>query len=340
MVTNMDRNGPEPTNPWVEDRLRALDPPDSWEPATAVALAHFRKRVATAADLAGSAAPLRGSALRGFAFSGRGWTWLTAAGLACLILLLTPTTRAAAQRLWDVFFAGHVEFVRLDVDKLPRSLTEQRIRIEGANMEVASVAEAAGYVGFTPRLPDGSLDAAAAGQPRLQVAGAISMEVQVNVNELEAAARYARKFDVHFPIAWDGARIAVHSSPIVTADYMNFQLIQAMPLAITTPPDFDLGAFTERVLRLAGLDASAARSFSTQMAAAPFALVAISLDDDVTMRKVRLKAGEGTIVHDLTEDGGLQRTTLVWSTQDRLYAISSNLSDDEVIAIADAIPRD
>jgi hypothetical protein len=195
-------------------------------------------------------------------------------------------------------------------------------------------------VGFTPRLPDGSLDAAAAGQPRLQVSGAISMEMQVNVNELEAAARYARKFDVHFPSAWDGARIAVHSSPIVTADYMSFQLIQALPLAITTPPDFDLGAFTERVLRLAGLEASAARSFSTQMAAAPFAMVAISLDEDVTMRKVRLKAGEGTIVHDLTEDGDLQRTTLVWSTADRLYAISSNLSDDEVIAIADAIPRD
>ena len=43
-------------------------------------------------------------------------------------------------------------------------------------------------------------------------------------------------------------------------------------------------------------------------------------------------------MHDLTEDGGLQRTTLVWSTRDRLYAISSNLSDEEVIGIANAIP--
>ncbi len=154
------------------------------------------------------------------------------------------------------------------------------------------------------------------------------MEVRVNVNELEAAARYARLFDVHFPRAWDGARIAVHSSPIVTADYMNFQLIQAMPLAITTPPDFDLGAFTERVLRIGGLDPSAARSFSTQMAAAPFALVAVSPDEEMTMRHVRLRAGEGTLVHDLNEDGSLQRTTLVWSTRDRQYAISSDLSDE------------
>ncbi len=56
-----------------------------------------------------------------------------AASLACLILLLTPTTRAAAQRLWDVFFAERVEFVRLDIDKLPRSLTEQNIRLTGAH---------------------------------------------------------------------------------------------------------------------------------------------------------------------------------------------------------------
>jgi hypothetical protein len=56
------------------------------------------------------------------------------------------------------------------------------------------------------------------------------------------------------------------------------------------------------------------------------------------MRQVRLRTGEGTIVHDLNEDGSLQRTTLVWSTADRLYAISSNLSDDEVIGIANAIP--
>ncbi len=132
----------------------------------------------------------------------------------------------------------------------------------------------------------------------------------------------------------------MHSSPIVIADYMSFQLIQVMPLAITTPPDFDLGAFTERVLRIGGMSPSAARTFSAQMEAAPFALFAISPDEEVTMRQVRLRTGEGTIVHDLNEDGSLQRTTLVWSTDDRLYVISSNLSDDEVIAIANAIPRE
>ena len=125
---------------------------------------------------------------------------------------------------------------------------------------------------FMPRLPDGSLAAAADGNPRFQVSGAISLEVRVKVDELEAAARDARLFDVHFPRDWDGARIAVHSSPIVTADYMNFQLIQAMPLAITTPPDFDLGAFTERVLRIGGMDAQPRERSPRRWRRRPFAL--------------------------------------------------------------------
>jgi hypothetical protein len=134
--------------------------------------------------------------------------------------------------------------------------------------------------------------------------------------------------------------MGLHSSPMVIADYPAFQLIQLMPLAITTPPDFDLAAFTWNVLRIGGLDAAAARTFAAQMASAPFALLAISPEEEVTLRRVTLRAGEGTLVHDLNDDGSLQRTTLVWSTPDRLYTISSNLSDDEVIAIADAIPRD
>ena len=124
------------------------------------------------------------------------------------------------------------------------------------------------------------------------------------------------------------------------ATYPRFELIQLMPLAITTTPSgFDLGAFTERVLRIGGMSPSAARAFSRQMSSAPFALFAIEPDEKVTMRQVRLRTGEGTIVHDLNEDDSMQRSTLVWSTPDRLYAISSDLSDDEMIAIADTIPQ-
>jgi hypothetical protein len=323
MVMNMD--APDTTNRWIEDRLRTLDPPETWEPAPAVALARFRERAAAAA------APRAGFLGR------RAWAWTAAASLACLILLLIPATRATAQRLWDVFFAERVEFVTLDVDKLPRSFTDQRIELNGQNhMQVAGVREAGEHARFAPRLPDASVTE---GDPALAVSGTVSLEWRVNATDLEAAARNADLADVHFPPAWDGVRLGLHTSPMVIATYPRFELIQLMPLAITTPSGFDLGAFTERVLRVGGMSASAARRFSTQMAAAPFALCAVAPDEKVTMRQVRLRMGEGTIVHDLNEDDSLQRTTLVWSTPDRLYVISTNLSDDEVIAIANAIPK-
>jgi hypothetical protein len=336
MGMNMD--APDTTNHterWVADRLRALDPPDTWEPATAVALALFRERAAAAA----AAAPRqRLWNFRWPRFGTRAWVAAANAVGVVLILLLIPATRTAAQRLWDVFFAERVEFVRLDLDKLPRSLTEQHIRIVGANKEVNGIQEAASYVGFTPRLPDGSLAPPAGGDPRFQVAGAISLEWQVKAFELEAAARHARLFDVHFPQAWDGARIAVHSSPMVIVDYLNFQLIQVMPLAITTPPDFPLGDLFERILRIGGMTQDEARTYSARMNEAPFAMFAVAPDEQVRLREVRLRAGTGTLAHDLDEHGNLQRTTLVWSTPDRVYAISAALSDDEVIGIANAIP--
>jgi hypothetical protein len=336
MVMNMDAPETAPatakTNRWVEDRLRALDPPDTWEPATNIALARFHERATAAESRRGLFWNFRWATVR---------PWATVMSFVCVPLMLsvwwTPTTRTFAQALWDVFFAERVEFVTLDVDKLPRSFTDQHIRQTGPlDLQVASLREAAEHARFTPRLPDASV--VGDGEPALSVTGAISLDWRINRADLEAAARNAGLTDLHFPQGWDGSHIGIHSSPIVTANYLRFQLIQLMPLAITTPTTFDLAAFTQNILRIGGLSRSAARAFSTQMAAAPFALVAISPDEEVKMKQVQLRAGQGTIVHDLNDDGSLQRTTLVWSTSDRLYAISSNLSDEEMIGIANAIP--
>lgn len=270
--------------------------------------------------------------------------WIAAATWALVLLLLTPLTpitRVAAQRLWDVFFAQRVEFVTLDIDKLPRSFTDQHIRLIGpSQLRVGSLDQAAEHARFTPRLPDAAAPAINGVSPTLSVSGTISLEWRVDTIDLDAAAHRAGLADVSFPREWNGVKIGAHTSPLVFADYPSFELIQLMPLAITTPPGFELAAFTERVLRIGGLTPSAARAFSTQMAAAPFAMFAVSPDEEMNIRQVRLRSGgHGTLVHDLNDDGSLQRTTLVWSTADRLYVISSSLSDDEVIAIADAVPQ-
>ena len=312
----------------VELSLRLLDPPESWEPSPAIALARFRARVEEV------------DRTRARHWS-RAWSWLAAVTAVCMVLVMAPATRAVAQRLWDVFFAQRVEMVRIEIDRLPRSFTDQRIRIVGADMEVASVEEAAQHVRFAPRLPDPAWDASiaanVAGPPRLLVAGAVSVESRVDVRDLDNAARRAGLSDVRFPPAWDGARIAIHSSPIAVAEYPRFQLAQVLPLAITTPPGFELGAFTEGVLRIGGLPRSAARDYSAQMAAAPFAMFAVSPKDALTMQRVAVGASQGTLVHNVNADGTAGDVVLVWTTADRLYVLTGRLPDAELMAIADAI---
>jgi hypothetical protein len=312
----------------VEFRLRLLDPPETWEPAPAIALARFRARVEEA-----EATRARRSS--------RAWAWLGAVSAVCIVLLLVPTTRAGAQRLWDVFFSQRLEMVRIEIDRLPRSFTDQRIEMVGANMQVATLEEAAQHVRFVPRLPDpawdASIAASVAGPRRLLVAGSISVESRVDVDDLESAARRAGLSDVHFPPAWDGARIGVHSSPIAVAEYPRFQLAQVLPLAITTPPGFELGAFTERVLRIGGLTPSAAREYAAQMAAAPFAMFAVSPKDALTMQRVTVGTAQGTLVHNVNADGTPGDVVLVWTTTDRLYMLTGRLADAELLAIADAI---
>jgi hypothetical protein len=211
----------------------------------------------------------------------------------------------------------------------------------GANMKVTTLEEAAQHVGFAPRLPDPewapSLAASIAGTPRLRVAGAISIESRVDIRDLENAARRAGLSDVHFSPVWDGARIGVHSSPIAVAEYPGFQLAQALPLAITTPPGFELGPFTEGVLRIGGLTRSAAREYAAQMTAAPFALLAVSPRDALTMQRVTLAAGQGTLIHQMNEDGTPGNVSLVWTTPDRLYTLTGDLAEAELFAVADAI---
>jgi len=312
----------------VELRLRVLDPPEDWNPAPGIALARFRARVEEAETRRGRR-------------SSRAWSWLAAVGAVWLVLVMMPATRAGAQRLWDVFFSQRVEMVRIEIDRLPRSFTDQRIEMVGANMQIATLEEAAQHVRFVPRLPDpawdASISALVAAAPRLLVAGSISVESRIDVRDLESAARRAGLPDVHFPAAWDGARLRVHSSPIAVAQYPRFQLAQVLPLAITTPPGFELGAFTEHVLRIGGLTPSVAREYAVQMAAAPFAMFAVSPKDALTMQRVTVAAVQGTLVHKFNADGTPGDVVLVWTTTDRLYMLTGRLADAELLAIADAI---
>ncbi|MPY91014.1 MAG: hypothetical protein GEU99_24265 [Luteitalea sp.] len=305
---------------WVEQRLRLLDPSAEWQPATAVALARFRARVA-APDRSRLAGP---------------WIWLMASGLVCLLLMTLPTTRAAAQRLWDLVRLGRVDIVQIDVDldKLPDSLIAQAFQKPDRIDAVGSVAQAADRARFMPRLPS---PAVLPDAPSLSVLGPMSFGVTIDTTDLRTALDAAGATDQHVPPEWHATPIGLRTSAIVFADYPNLQLIQSLPWTIATPTGFDFGAFSEVVLRIVGLNATEARAFAVQLAITPAMLLAVSTTDAVSMRQVDLRTGTGTLLQDLSEDGHDGRVTLVWSRPNRLYMISASASVDEVIAVANSI---
>ncbi len=305
--------------PSLPDPLRSLEPPASWDPSAAVALARFRERAAT-----------HPSALRP-------WGWSLAAAAVCVSVLFLPGTRALAQRLWDGFRVDRVEFLRVDVARLPPSLTESSIHIVGPNMEVATSSDAEREAGFAPRLPSRSV---VPGDPALQVFGAWSLDFTVRAGDLQDAMRNSGVWDLQIPRAWNGARITLQSSRGVSAGYADVELLQSLPPVVATPPGFEFGRFTETLLRIVGLNAVQARMFGARMAAAPSLFVLLAPEDPISMRQVRLRRGDGTLLHEPGADGGFGQTTLVWNTSERLYVlnVSDRLNDDYVIAVADSIP--
>jgi hypothetical protein len=73
------------------------------------------------------------------------------------------------------------------------------------------------------------------------------------------------------------------------------------------------------------------------MAAAPFALFAVSPSEELTMQRVTLAAGRGTLVRHVNENGTPGRVSLVWTSPDRLYALTGDLAEAELLAVAEAI---
>ena len=306
----------------VGARLRALDPPAEWEPSPAIALARFHERVALDAPT-----------------SRRRWLWLAAAVPACLFILLLPPTRAVAQRMWDILWVSRAAFVTMDVNKLPASLTATRINVKLMAEQIGTQAEAAAFAQFAPRLPE---PRTIADRPTFAVLGPMSFVATVKAADLQAALDREGITDRSIPPEWDGVKLAVHTSAIVTADYPDLQLVQCLPLALTPPAHFDFGAFVETVLRITGLSPSDARTFAAQLARTPVLIFPVTPDEaaQVRMRQVRLRTGLATLIHEDGDEGDAERITLIWSVPDRLYAISAAeaVGEDRVIAIANAIP--
>ena len=250
----------------------------------------------------------------------------------CVAVLALPGPRAVAQELWNRFVLNRIDVVRLDLSKLPLHL---QVTTNGLEQTVPNMDEAERKTGFRPYLPSRGVLYA---NPDIRVTGPISVVQTIHVRDLESALGHVRASDVQVPAAWEGMQLRAEIGPVVAANYPdNVQILQARPVKLSVPSGFALERFAAVALRSIGISLWEARAMAQKFAAHPAWWLDIPPDAVVNVQEVGLRAGPALLIEDLDQQGGVRRATVVWSTSERMYSVSSK--DRELtVKIADDLP--
>jgi hypothetical protein len=306
---------------WVMEQTACLSPPAGWRPDSSAALQRFHVRTKTD---------------RPRAIWGR---WLIPAAAVALVgvFLMLPAGRMVAQQLWQFLTVRRVAFVR--VNPWPEGVPSPGVKLIGVPIPpipARDVSEAAWRVNYSPRLPrPGVLSDA----PRLSTTFSLAAGTVVNAADLELALRKAGVSDQIVPRQWDGARLTLHTSAVVIAEWPDVVLVQSLPLTLTVPSGFDFPAFSALVLRVLGVGPEEARRLAERAGTSPAWLAPLERDMEGrgTLEEIALNSGPATLLQEVQEDGAMKRITIVWSVPDRVYLLSGKLSRELAIAIAGAV---
>jgi len=294
---------------WVANRLATIEP--QWSPNLA-----------------------RGRALLDARLESRrshSWTWLAASvatAAVCIAVLAFPGTRAIAQEFWFRFILNRVDVVRLDLSKLPLHI---QVTTNGLEQSVQNVDDAERKAGFRPYLPSpGTLDA----NPDITVTGPILVEQTIRVRDIESALGEVGASDVHVPAEWEGVQLRSEIGPMVAENYAdNVRILQARPIELSIPSGFELEHFAAVAFRSIGVSSWESRAIAQKFAAHPSWLLDIPPHAVVNVQEVALGAGPALLIEDFDE----KRTTVFWSTSERMYSVSSK-NRELSVKIANALP--
>ena len=297
---------------WVANRLATIEP--QWSPNLA-----------------------RGRALLDAGLEGRrhSWSWMAAAAATaavCVAVLALPATRAIAQELWYRFVLNRVDVVRLDLSKLPLHM---QVTTNGLEQDVQNLDEAERKAGFRPYLPAlGALYA----NPGITVTGPIAVEQTIHVRDIESALSKAGASDAQVPAEWEGVQLRTEIGPMVAANYPdNVHILQVLPVELSVPSGFALEHFAELAFRSIGVSLWEGRAMAQKFAADPAWLLDIPADAVVNVQEVALRTGPALLIEDFDEKGAVKRATVVRSTSERMYSVSSR-NRELSIKISNALP--
>ena len=243
-----------------------------------------------------------------------------------LVLLLAFTLQSSQAVALKRF-----EVLRVDpagMERLPPSLRAIfRDPVPGAE-PVDSLDEAVKRAGFDPRLPKST------NTPQFGVMDPVHAQITIGVADLNRALTEMKGTDVAIPQNWDGITIGIEQGRGILADYGDFFITQAPALTLSVPAGFPFDQFVEVLSRAVGMNAAEARTLSRRFAANPAVLFPISVRYDMDIREVRLNSGPGLLLQNASKIGEL---ALAWSSADRSYFVTGQLTEAEAIDLANSI---
>ncbi|MEO6463206.1 MAG: hypothetical protein ABIP29_09035, partial [Candidatus Eisenbacteria bacterium] len=280
---------------------------------------------------------------------------------AALALVLFPEVRAGAQAFLELFRVRNFVAVNVDPERMkalhkdgvdPLSLVGEHVETSPPEPSRGFDTPAAAFLaaGYGPREPSylpRNLKADSA-----ILIGAREGELRVHaakVNELLATLGIG---DLSIPPALDGARIAMRSPRAVMLRYRDGKeggqramLAQAPHPEIALPAGIDRARLAEIGLRIAGLSPDEARRFADRIDWNSTVLVPVPFGK-CTFREVEV-AGRKALLIEEKEDGAAGKSSprnphggrvLLWSDDERVFALTGNLPDYDMLQVAGSIP--
>ena len=300
------------------------------------------------------------------ASAGLRWRPAFGAAMAAAVvvsLFLFPSVRVSAQAMLDIFrvrtFAA-IEFDPARIEQLEKAemgnpmmvLGSPEVLKEPGEPQTVATPEAAGRLAgidvHTPsELPKGLV------LNRVWVEGAGAVRFTADATRLRALLEALEIRDLEVPQAIDGKVVSVSKPQVVfqefTSEKRRAVLIQAKSPEVSLPPGANLPQLAEIGMRVLGVEAIQARRLSRSVDWNTTLLVPVPQNAS-SFRGVEIHGNPGLIVTssgkgrrgdgegraregDRRPDGSI----VMWTEGDRVFAVAGNLTDLEMMRIAEAV---
>lgn len=293
--------------------------------------------------------------------------WAPIASAAALVLgvstlVVSPTARAAAQDLLDMFRVKRFAAISIDPARIEQ-LRNGRVDIQallgdsvevvkdpGPPVAVGSTREASERTGLPLLVPTYLYNSTVA--PKVLTAGPREVRVTANAERLQGLVDVLGMDDVQVPQELDGATVTVRVPASVAMRYEKnggwvASFVQAESPEVDLPQGVDIRRLGEIGLRIAGLSPTEARTFSDTIDWNSTLLVPVPANA-ASFREVNVRGTQGLMIEidsrrtpqSSEQAGDTPRSILLWSEGNKVYSIASTMHPVEVLEMANSLQNE